>query len=391
VKSVTCARLFEAEAMRDGRLAGDELASFARHATGCPACRREVQALEELADVLCARAAGDAPADELHGLRERTRLLAAFDATLVSPVRRTPRWRWVGGAAGAAMAMAAATVWLMGAPDHAKDDVKDDAKDDAKDYAKDYAKKAPSPAVVVQAGAATVWTKSSDGARDRIVLERGDLWIRVDHSRQKAGLVVALPDGELEDAGTTFTVSVADGQTARIGVQEGSVILRLAGRPAVTIGGGQTWRATPSARAAAALDPLPRGAPAIPGLPATVSAHAERTPHEPIRPPAPAALTRRAPAPATGVVSAAAEADPAVDFRAAVAALDGGADREAAAAFTRFLVEHAQDPRAEDAAYLRVVAFQRCGAADETRRAARMYLQRFPRGFRRTEIEPLAR
>jgi hypothetical protein len=38
-----------------------------------------------------------------------------------------------------------------------------------------------------------------------------------------------------------------------------------------------------------------------------------------------------------------------------------------------------------------VVALQRCAATEETRRAARTYLQLFPRGFRRTEIEPLAR
>lgn len=74
-----------------------------------------------------------------------------------------------------------------------------------------------------------------------------------------------------------------------------------------------------------------------------------------------------------------------------MAALDVGANREAAAAFTRFLVEHAYDARAEDAAYLRVVALQRCGVAAETRRAAQTYLRLFPRGFRRAEIEPLAR
>jgi len=78
-------------------------------------------------------------------------------------------------------------------------------------------------------------------------------------------------------------------------------------------------------------------------------------------------------------------------FRAAVAVLDVGANREAAEAFARFLAEHPGDPRAEDAAYLRVIALQRCGAAAETGRAAEAYLRLFPAGFRRTELESLLR
>jgi TolA-binding protein len=348
----------------------------------CAACRREVQALEALADALRASAAGGAPADELHRLRERTRLIAAFDATLVAPratepVWRTPGRRWAWGAAVAVVlvAVGAGGIWrFVRAPEGLKTE--------------------PTPAVVVQAGAATAWTKSSDGAGDRIVLERGDLWIRVDHSRQKGRLVVELPDGELEDTGTTFTVSAAGGHTARVAVQEGSVILRLAGRPAVTIGSGQTWRAAPSAPAATPPEPAAtrEGAPPTTASASTAVA-AERKARGPSRalPSPPAAVMGRPPAP-TGVAEgpAAGESDPAAEFRAAVAALDIGAHGDAADAFARFLSKHAHDPRAEDAAYLRVVALQRAGATGEMRRAAGAYLQMFPRGFRRTEIEALA-
>jgi len=374
----TCPRLFQAEALRDGRLTGDELANFARHTTACAACRHEVQALESLADVLRASAAGGDPADELHLLRERTRLIAAFDATLVAPRSterrwRTPAWRW-GAVAAVVLGGVGAGVLLVRAPGPTKTE--------------------PTPAVVVQAGAETAWTKSSDAGGDRIVLERGDLWIRVDHSRQKARLRVELPDGELEDTGTTFTVSARDGHTARVAVQEGSVILRLAGRPAVTIGRGQTWRAAPS--------PPPASPPAPEEAASTRTAKTasvslplvtEREPRGPSRalPPPPAAATARTAAPRAAAVPTSDEADPAQDFRAAIAVLDVGAHREAAEAFARFLSKHGHDPRAEDAAYLRVVALQRSGATDEMRQAARAYLQLFPRGFRRTEIEPLAR
>jgi hypothetical protein len=51
----------------------------------------------------------------------------------------------------------------------------------------------------------------------------------------------------------------------------------------------------------------------------------------------------------------------------------------------------ARDPRAEDAAYLLVIALQRASDLPGARAAARDYLQRFPDGFRRAAIEPLAR
>ena len=52
MSATPCPRLFEAGAMRDGRLTGVERASFERHVTVCPACSREVQALEALAESL---------------------------------------------------------------------------------------------------------------------------------------------------------------------------------------------------------------------------------------------------------------------------------------------------------------------------------------------------
>jgi hypothetical protein len=74
------------------------------------------------------------------------------------------------------------------------------------------------------------------------------------------------------------------------------------------------------------------------------------------------------------------------EFRAAVTLLDGGANREEAAAFARFMTKHPGDPRTEDAAYLRVIALQRCGARDEMNGAAQDYLRLYPAGFRHAEI-----
>jgi TolA-binding protein len=73
-----------------------------------------------------------------------------------------------------------------------------------------------------------------------------------------------------------------------------------------------------------------------------------------------------------------------------MAAFNGGDNERAAALFAAFLSEHGADPRAEDAAYLRVLALQRSGDTASTQRAARSYLARYPRGFRQAEVAPLA-
>ena len=385
-----CPRLFEAEAIRDGRLAGAELASFARHSAMCPTCRREVQALDELAQALRGGSqVGDndgsndgGQTDELHTLRERTRLVAAFDATLTRPqdhaADRARGWRRALWPAAAIAVVAAALLLGRG-------------------------RLAPmigaSPGLVVQAGAAAVWSKRSDGNGDRVFLDDGELRIHVDHARHQIKLVVALPDGELEDTGTTFTVSVANGRTARVTVQEGSVVLRIRGAPPVAVGAGAVWSPEPPRQAA----PVPPVSPVDSKEPKepTASPSPARAPSPVVSPAADARQRGRglSPAPQAGQrrvaiarpVGSPDAADAGSEFRAAVAALAAGAPREAAAAFARFLLDHPRDPRAEDAAYLRVIALERCGATDETRRAAQAYLQLYPTGFRRTEIEKLSR
>jgi TolA-binding protein len=72
-------------------------------------------------------------------------------------------------------------------------------------------------------------------------------------------------------------------------------------------------------------------------------------------------------------------------------ALNVGDNREAAAAFARFLAKHPGDPRAEDAAYLQVIALQRSGDQGSAKAAALEYIHRYPAGFRHAEVEPLSR
>ncbi len=352
MSATPCPRLFEAEAIRDGRLAGAERASFERHVTVCPACSREVQALEALAESLRAGPLDRAVADELRVRRERTRLLAAFDSALLAPRRS-----WTGGHRLLwSAAVAALVVAILVLPRVRR------------------AAEAPAHAssAVVHADSTAVWTERMVGERENVVLERGAIWIHVDHSSGEGRLVVVLPDGELEDIGTTFMVSAEDGHTTRVAVQEGHVVLRLRGQAPIALGPGDTWTPDPRPVASALASVVPSADPA----PATRIDRGER------RTPSPRSSASMASSPAS---------DPSVDFRAAMAALDVGDNHQAAAAFADFLDRHPRDPRSEDAAYLRVVALQRSGDSAGMKHAALEYLRRYPAGFRQADVEPLSR
>jgi hypothetical protein len=350
----TCPRSFEAEAVRDGRLDGAERASFERHAKTCAACAYEVQALGALGQALGQRPFDSG--DDLHVRRERTRLLAAFDRELVAPRRPAAAARWL---------LAAAAVFAIGAAGLGAWRIRD-------------TRAIASRAEVDPEGTAA-WSEHTEGDREVVVLERGALRIHVDHARPARHLVVLLPDGELEDTGTRFVVSAADGHTTGVTVQEGSVVLRVRGAAPVVLAAGERW-APAEPRAIEGLTPAIADAPA---------------------PPAPIALTggaRRFPPTASGAperhVAGSASAgarDASVAFRAAMAALDRGDDRDAAAGFARFVAAHPGDTRAEDAAYLRVVALQRSGDDAEMKTAALDYLRRYPGGFRKAEVEALSR
>jgi hypothetical protein len=342
MSAATCPRLFEAEAMRDGRLSGTERSSYEGHVTRCAACSREVEALQVLAEAVRSGAGG--AIDELHVRREKTRLLAAFDGMLVAPERRPGPRGWLVAAVAAALLLGLFVLRERRLPREAR-----------------------ASGAVVEAGPAAVWSDRRDGDRERIVLERGDLRIHVDHAAGQGGLLVVLPDGELEDIGTTFDVHAGDGRTRRVSVAEGHVVLRLRDRPPVNLGPGETWVEEPPAPAPSSISPPVLAAPGP-------------------SPPPSDRETRRGPPPA-----ASGAADPSAEFRAAMSALDLGDSHDAAARFEAFVARHPRDPRAEDAAYLRVIALQKCGDAAGTRRAAVDYLRLFPDGFRRAEVVEVAR
>jgi hypothetical protein len=350
-----CPRLFEAEALRDGRLSGAELARFQAHSDVCASCSREARALQALGDLLRAPTSS-ADADELHVRRERTRLLAAFDASLVPDSRGSRPTLWVAMFAALGGLAVAIALW--------------------------QARSASSPPVTtaveivkVRAEPDAKWSRQTAARSETVRLESGTLAIHVDHARSpERRLLVILPDGELEDIGTTFSVSAAASHTTEVTVQEGRVILRLHGKPALALSAGDSW--TPAPPPVATHAPL--GAPLTPTL--RSAKPAASTPVTLANP-----VASAAPAPVAVVL------DPAADFRDAMAALNNGNNARAANLFVAFLVHHPHDSHAEDAAYLRVLALQRAGDATGMKQAASAYLNQYPRGFRHAEVEPLSR
>jgi hypothetical protein len=360
MKRPSCPRSFEVEALRNGRLTGPERASFERHLGTCVECSRYTEALAALGEALRA-ASNDDVVDELHVRRERTRLLAAFDRTLMTAEGPPRPWRPLLWPALAVLAAALLILWraLPAGP--------------SAGMAPNAVPSAAS-STIVHANPNAVWSQRREHGREILVLDRGALHVRVRHDdadgpSREPRLLVMLPDGELEDLGTVFTVIVEGGRTTHVRVEEGSVLLRVRGEAPVAIEAGRTWTPQPpalpsglpsstaSSNGAAAIDPVPRA------------------PHAPIR----------------SEGSGAPPSDASEDFRRALAALNGGDPALAATRFARFLDRYPRDARAEDAAYLRVLAFQKAGDTSAMKRAGESYLRRYPAGFRRTEIQNLVR
>lgn len=368
MKEPTCPRLFEVEALRDGRLEGAERCDFERHLDSCRACSNEARALRQLAERLAAESRPGA--DDLHVRREKLRLLAAFNDELLRQPRPSQRRRLV--ALAAALTVFVATAWLW------RGQVSPTPQE-AREFA------------TIHAQEGTRWTRRSEAKRDVVFLHSGRLNIHVTGTNLSPALLVVLPDGELEDIGTKFSVSVDGVRTRRVVVEEGAVLLRLRGRAPLAISAGGEWTAEsePAAQASSATAlPLSTAAPA-PAVARSAAATA-RTP-EPSNLPHPPLRPSSEPASAASP-SAIAPAHAAADaFGTAVSALNSGRNAEAAALFAQFMAVHGGDARAQDAAYLRVVALQATGDSGATRAAARDYLRAYPKGFRRTEVERLAR
>jgi hypothetical protein len=130
-------------------------------------------------------------------------------------------------------------------------------------------------------------------------------------------------------------------------------------------------------------------APSLPlvAAPAQVSSPVPRGLH----PAAPALASALAPAAPSAAPAAPAEDTQATEFEQAMEHFRAGRLGAASALFDAFASSHPGDARAEDAAYLRVVALARSNQREAARQAAASYLARYPGGLRAKEVQNLVR
>jgi ferric-dicitrate binding protein FerR (iron transport regulator) len=302
-----CERNWEVEAARDGRLDSGALAAFAQHRATCASCQREQRALDALAERLKTVAAHT---DDMALRRMRQRTLDRANELVHAA---GPRRKY---ALAAVLAAVAVLVSLSHHPS------------------------APADAIVqVEARQNAEWHRAHEQDIERVELTHGTLLFRVARKPSDPRLMVRVPDGEIEDLGTVFSVSVEDGKTREIVVLEGRVLFHRHGASPLHLRAGTSWHDAPAPLPAP--DPEPQPAPSPPSAepPVTKMKKPKRTPVE------------------------AAVEPPRVEIEAG---------------------------NGEDAAYLHIVALLREGRRDEARLAAIAYLRSFPGAFRSVEVSKIA-
>jgi len=313
-----CSRNWEVEALRDGRVGEGARADLERHVARCPSCSEERSSLAALAQRLRAEAPGEA--DDLALRRLRGRVLESADTARLVPSQRPPAMRSPAVRAfvfAAAVCVSFFVAWRL---------VRVEPQ-------------MQTQVTTTDEGGAR-WSTYDEGKLRRIDLLEGTLALRIDRPASGKRVVVRVPDGEIEDTGTTFRVAVKDGRTSAVEVDDGSVVVKLEGMPAITLRAGEKWtRDVPAERSSPAV----ASPPTAPSASASASVQAA---------PRPIAVGR----PAT-VTSASPRASAAID--------DGEEDR----------------------AYVEIVRLLREKRDGEATAAARDYVRRFPNGFRRTEVD----
>lgn len=377
-----CARVWEAEAIEDGRLVDADRASYERHAAGCAECRRELAALAEVRASMMA--APEPVRTPLQRRAERAAILSRANGDYVRA--GGPR-----AFAGLAFALAIPVLVVLGLVGRSV--LAKRHGEVALGHAAAWAAPAPQFEVVDARGAS--WTSAVEGHVAHVSLRAGVAAFHVEHVAPGKRFLLALPDGELEVHGTRFVVDVQAGATRSVEVTEGVVALRLGGAPQRFLRAGERWSADGTASAATA--PSDRATPALamphqddPTAAAATSSAPRVGTSAPSSGPTPSGNVGNA----NGVASASASARPAVSpsdrYAEAIGAYRVGAYAKADALFAAFLRDFPGDPSCEDAAFLRAVCHQRIGDSAGAASLARAYLARYPSGLRRPEAERIA-
>jgi ferric-dicitrate binding protein FerR (iron transport regulator) len=341
VSAKACARKWQVEASRDGRLLGKDLESALRHRETCAECDHEERELSALGRELSRLP--QVSRDRVSVQRARQRLLAARNESVVDP---PARGRVVSVPLAAALTVAlAAAGWLLRAHRQSNESRTPTSRE----------------VVEVHAQAGARWARHQESSRIFVDFEDGAAAFEI-HPHPGRSVIIRLPDGEVEDMGTVFDVRVAERHTRHVAVNEGRVSIRLNGRPTISLGAGETWDSEPAevAPSAVALDSSSLSAPTPAGASQAVAATSSTASLSRLEKAVPQARSSALPQ---------ASAAPAQDSPKA---------------------QSIQSTKAEDDAYLHIVDLLREAKDSEAQAQAKDYLLRFPNGFRRIEVLNIA-
>lgn len=343
-----CSRLWAVEAIRDGRLVGQEASDMLRHIRGCPDCVAEQEQFELLGKSL--RELPQPQLDELSVRRNKQQLLAKVNKRALSSSDQFLGLSWGKLAVvavvvsvvftGAKMLHHQTTVALVSPANSSGlvSSIQSSSSDSS--YGQNIHAQSnnlekngsplplPSWVSVTTVGQGVLWSQSVVSDSVEVSLQEGVLRLQISKESPRQRVVVKVPDGEIEDLGTTFSVTVKDGKTTQLVVDQGAIVFKRPGQTLIALAEGQTW---PSSEVKKTN-----------GADSRVSANS------------------------AGPLSQG----------------PGISNTSAGAVY---------DKKAEDALYLRIVQHSKQGDMTKAKQLADEYLFRFPNGFRRREVESVLR
>ena len=342
VRDRACDRLWEVDALREGRLAVADAESFERHRRACAECRNRLAHDDRLRAL--ARSLPAPSVDEIAAKRLRARILR--DA---AGAPRSRAISWV-AALAAALAAVAAIVGFVALRSQRRA-----VPGESASLSASSASSASSATFAARVTAAprAIFSQRRDGAIETVTLDDGAISVTVRPQASSERFVVALPDGEIEVRGTTFTVVAFAGRTTRVRVDEGVVALRIDGEIEMLLHAREEWPTPVPAVAASSAPPVA---------------------------PSPKVASSAALRPTAAVASTAATS--ASDEYLEAMRLFRAHDYDAAAqAFHAFAAAHPRAPESEDAAFLEASALAYAGRADAAAVIAERFLEKFASSF----------
>jgi ferric-dicitrate binding protein FerR (iron transport regulator) len=361
MKPEPCPMALLVEAKRDGRLGHRELASVDRHLATCASCAELVSDLGRIRALLRAPTPTPAPLSV-----QRSRLKLLREAALPSSPAQRPSRPLIALAVALAAAGALGLALRQRSPESHVAVMQPMAAS---------ANEPPRTATSVLPEGQARFTRTSSDGTEIVTLSDGAVNLSVRHLEAGERFLVKTGDAEVEVRGTLFRVEAANDRIQRVSVAEGKVEVRF---------GGATFFMTADER----WD-RPADAPLSPAKAAAIRSSDSSTKTEEHG----VTAVKRSPAkahPASSAKPVASDAESAGAFEEGMAMMERGDYGAAARRLEAFSSSSPADDRAEDAAFLVILALQRAGRPAEAAAAARRYLATYPSGYRRAQAKAIA-